>query len=269
MILLDDSDFKTKLSNSLKTNWIGKSIILFKELDSTQEYALSLPISKSIHGTTVIAKKQNMGKGRIGRTWISPEGGLWMSIILRPYFDVDNIIFIQFIGALAIVSALHEITKIDCKLKWPNDVLINGKKVCGILVDVNLENEIKNIVMGIGLNANIDSSSINNLLTDGITKATTLREEVGTDIDLLYLIKLILEKIEYYYDNLLAKKKTSEIIHRWKKKSNMFGKKVIVYYGNERIMGEVVDLDQSGALLIRLSDKSIKKIFYYSNVTFQ
>ncbi len=269
MILLDDSDFKTKLSNSLETNRIGKSIMLFKELDSTQEYALSLPISKSIHGTIVMAIKQIMGKGRIGRTWISPEGGLWMSIIFRPDFDVDNIIFIQFIGALAVVNALKEITKIDCKLKWPNDVLINEKKVCGILVDVNLENEIKNIVMGIGLNANIDSSSINNLLIGSSTKATTLRQEVGTDIDLVYLIKSILEKIEYYYDNLLAKNKTSEIIHRWKEKSNMFGKKVVVYYGNERIMGEVTDIDQSGALLIRLNDRSIKKIFYYSNVTFQ
>ncbi len=269
MILLDDSDFKTKLSNSLKTNRMGKSIIFFKELDSTQEYALSLPISKSIHGTIVMAIKQIMGKGRIGRTWISPEGGLWMSIILRPDFDVANIIFIQFIGALAVVNALKEITKIDCKLKWPNDVLINGKKVCGILVDVNLENEIKNIVMGIGLNANIDSSSINNLLINSSTKATTLREEVGTDIDLVYLIKSILEKIEYYYDNLLAKNKTSEIILRWKEKSNMFGKKVVVSYGNARIMGEVTDIDQSGALLIRLNDRSIKKIFYYSNVTFQ
>jgi BirA family biotin operon repressor/biotin-[acetyl-CoA-carboxylase] ligase len=269
MILLDEPNFKTRLSKLLRTSRIGKSIFLFNELDSTQDYAMTLPNSESLHGTIVIAKKQNMGKGRIGRTWISPEGGLWMSIIFRPNFSVDNIIFIQFIGALAIANAIREITKIDCKLKWPNDVLINEKKVCGILVDVNLENENKKIVMGIGLNANIDSSSINNFLNDANIKATTLKDECGNDIDLLFLIKSILEKLEHYYDALLSRGKTSEIIDSWKEKSDMFGKKAIVYDRNEKFMGHVIDIDQNGALVMKLTDGSVKNIIYYSNVSIQ
>ncbi len=269
MILLDEPNFKTRLSKLLRTSRIGKSIFLFNELDSTQDYAMTLPNSESLHGTIVIAKNQNMGKGRIGRTWISPEGGLWMSIIFRPNFSVDNIIFLQFIGALAVVNAIHEITKIDCKLKWPNDVLINEKKVCGILVDVNLENENKKIVMGIGLNANIDSSSINNFLNNGNLKATTLKEECGNDIDLLFLIKSILEKLEHYYDALLSRGKTLEIIDSWKEKSEMFGKKTIVYDGNEKFMGHVIDIAQNGALVMKLTDGSVKDIIYYSDVSIQ
>jgi BirA family transcriptional regulator, biotin operon repressor / biotin---[acetyl-CoA-carboxylase] ligase len=263
-----DSIYKTRLSKLVRTKRLGKSIYVFDQLDSTQDYADSLPYNESLHGTIVIAKKQNLGKGRMGRTWISPDGGLWMSIIFMPDFSVDNIIFTQFIGALAVADAIHENTKINCRLKWPNDVLVNAKKVCGILVDVDIENENKKIIMGIGLNANIESSSINNYLTNDNLKATTLKEEYGNDIDLIFLTKSILERMEYYYENFLSNGRTLEIIERWKEKSDIFGKKAIVYDGTQKIMGEVIDIDQNGALIIKLSDTSIKKINYYSNVLF-
>ncbi|HEX2305560.1 MAG TPA: biotin--[acetyl-CoA-carboxylase] ligase [Nitrososphaeraceae archaeon] len=263
-----DSIYKTRLSKLVRTKRLGKSIYVFDQLDSTQDYADSLPYNESLHGTIVIAKKQNLGKGRMGRTWISPDGGLWMSIIFMPDFSVDNIIFTQFIGALAVADAIHENTKINCRLKWPNDVLVNAKKVCGILVDVDIENENKKIIMGIGLNANIESSSINNYLTNDNLKATTLKEEYGNDIDLIFLTKSILERMEYYYENFLSNGRTLEIIERWKEKSDIFGKKAIVYDGTQKVMGEVIDIDQNGALIIKLSDTSIKKINYYSNVLF-
>lgn len=263
-----DSIYKTRLSKLVRTKRLGKSIYVFDQLDSTQDYADSLPYNESLHGTIVIAKKQNLGKGRMGRTWISPDGGLWMSIIFMPDFSVDNIIFTQFIGALAVADAIHENTKINCRLKWPNDVLVNAKKVCGILVDVDIENENKKIIMGIGLNANIESSSINNYLTNDNLKATTLKEEYGNDIDLIFLTKSILERMEYYYENFLSNGRTLEIIERWKEKSDIFGKKAIVYDGTQKIMGEAIDIDQNGALIIKLSDTSIKKINYYSNVLF-
>lgn len=263
-----ESIFKTKLAKLLRTNRFGKSIYVFNELDSTQEYANALPINESVHGTIVIARKQNVGKGRIGRTWISPEGGLWMSIVIRPDFSVDHIIFTQFIAALAVADAIQQATNIRSRLKWPNDVLINEKKVCGILVDVNLEGKDKKIVMGIGLNANIESSLINNYLTDDTTKATTLKEEYGNDIDLVYLTKSIVDRIEYYY-NFLSSGKALEIIELWKQNSDMFGRRAIVYDGIEKIIGEVVDIDQDGSLIMKLGDGSTKKITYYGNVTFR
>ena len=263
-----ESIFKTKLAKLLRTNRFGKSIYVFNELDSTQDYANALPITESVHGTLVIARKQNVGKGRIGRSWISPEGGLWMSIVIRPEFSVDNIIFIQFIASLAVADAIQQATNIRSRLKWPNDVLINGKKVCGILVDVNLEGKDKKIVMGLGLNANIESTLINNYLTADTTKATTIKEEYGNDIDLVNITKSIVDRIEYYY-NFLSSGKALEIIELWKQNSDMFGRRAIVYDGIEKIMGEVVDIDQDGSLLMKLGDGSIKKITYYGNVTFR
>lgn len=106
MTNLSETNFKIRLSKLLHTRKLGKSIQVFNELDSTQNYANTLPNNESVHGTIVIARKQNKGKGRIGRTWISPEGGLWMSVILIPCFSPDNIIFTQFIGALAVADAL-------------------------------------------------------------------------------------------------------------------------------------------------------------------
>ncbi len=264
----NESDFKTELEKLLKTNRLGKSIHAFDEQDSTQDYANSLPNIESMHGTLVIARKQRRGKGRMGRTWISPEGGLWMSIIFRPKFNVNNIIFTQFMGALAIAEAIMEITNIRCALKWPNDVMINEKKVCGILVDVNLESKDKVIVMGVGLNANIETSSVNDNLTDNSIKATSLKKEYGTDIDLVHLTKAIIDRVEYYYYELLSTGKTLEIMDLWKKNSDIIGKKGIVYDGNEKVVGKVIDIDNDGSLLMKLEDSSIKRVTFYTNVSF-
>jgi BirA family biotin operon repressor/biotin-[acetyl-CoA-carboxylase] ligase len=262
-------DFKTELGKLLKTNRLGKSIHAFDEQDSTQDYANTLPNIESVHGTIVIARKQKRGKGRMGRSWISPEGGLWMSIIFRPEFSVNNIIFAQFMGALAIAEAIMEITNIRCTLKWPNDVLINEKKVCGILVDVNLESKDKVIVMGVGLNVNIETSSVNDNLTDNSIKATSLKKEYGNDINLVYLTKAIIDRIEYYYYNLLSTGKTLEIIDLWKNNSDIIGKRGVVYDGNEKVVGKVIDIDIDGSLLMKLDDSSIKRVTYYTNVSFR
>jgi BirA family biotin operon repressor/biotin-[acetyl-CoA-carboxylase] ligase len=265
----NEPDFKTELEKLLKTNRLGKSIHAFDELDSTQDYANDLPNIESVHGTIVIASRQKMGKGRIGKSWISPKGGLWMSIIFRPEFSVNNIIFTQFIGALAIAEAIMEVTKIRCTLKWPNDVLINEKKVCGILVDVNLQSKYKAIVIGIGLNANIEASLVNDYLTDNSIKATSLNKECGYDVDLVHLTKAIIDRIEHYYYDVLSTGRTLEIVDLWKKNSDIIGKKAIVSHDNETIMGQVIDVDKDGSLLIQLDDSSIKRVTYYSNVNFR
>ena len=263
----DDSVFKGRLTTLLSASKLVKSIYYFESIDSTQDYANSLPHDKSIHGTLIIARSQTMGKGRIGRPWISPRGGLWMSIALIPDFSIDNLLFTQFIGALAVAEAIKETTKIKCRIKWPNDVLINGKKVCGILVDVNLESEKKKIIMGIGLNANVEISLINNSINVN-SKATSLKAEYGNDIDLAYITNSVVRKFEYYYDNLLRTGKTMEILDRWKQESDIFGKRAIVYDGTQKFSGEVIDLDNNGSLIMRLDDSSIKIIIYYSNVSF-
>ena len=259
----------TELGVLLEANRLGKAIHVFDELDSTQDYAHSLPNKESVHGTIVIAKKQKMGKGRIGRRWISPEGGLWMSIIFRPEFSVNNVIFTQFMGAVAIAEAIMEVTKIRCILKWPNDVLIDEKKVCGILVDVNLQGNNKVIVMGIGLNANNVTSLANDDLTENSIKATSLSKEYGNEVDLVHLTKAVLDRLEHYYYELLCTGKTLEIVDLWKKNSDIIGKKAKVYDGKVTVAGQVIDIDNDGSLLMKLDDGYIKRITYYSNVTFR
>lgn len=266
---ISEPDIKTELRKLLRTNRLGQSIYVFDELDSTQDFANELPIVESVHGTIVIAKKQKMGKGRMGKSWISPEGGLWMSIIFRPEFNMNSIVFTQFIGALAIAEAIKEVANIRCSLKWPNDVLINEKKVCGILVDVNLESNNKVIVMGIGLNANIEPSLVNNKLTQDFINATSLNKECGHEIDLVQLTKSIIDRIEYYYYDLLTTGKLMEIINLWKKNSDIIGKRATIYDGNEKFVGQVIDIDKDGALLMKLGDSSVKRVTYYSNVTFR
>ena len=266
---ISEPDIKTELRKLLRTNRLGQSIYVFDELDSTQDFANALPIVESVHGTIVIAKKQKMGKGRMGKSWISPEGGLWMSIIFRPEFNMNSIIFTQFIGAIAIAEAIKEVANIRCSLKWPNDVLINEKKVCGILVDVNLESNNKVIVMGIGLNANIEPSLVNNKLTQDFINATSLNKECGHEIDLVQLTKSIIDRIEYYYYDLLTTGKLMEIINLWKKNSDIIGKRATIYDGNEKFVGQIIDIDKDGALLMKLGDSSVKRVTYYSNVTFR
>ena len=269
MTRANEPDFKAELQKLLRTNRLGTSIYVFDELDSTQDFANALPIVESVHGTIVIAKKQKMGKGRIGKSWISPEGGLWMSIIFRPEFNMNSIIFTQFIGAIAIAEAIKEVANIRCSLKWPNDVLINEKKVCGILVDVNLESNNKVIVMGIGLNTNIEPSLVNNKLTQDFINATSLNKECGHEIDLVQLTKSIIDRIEYYYYDLLTTGKLMEIINLWKKNSDIIGKRATIYDGNEKFVGQIIDIDKDGALLMKLGDSSVKRVTYYSNVTFR
>lgn len=269
MIRSNESDFKAELDVLLKTNRLGKIVHVFDELDSTQDYVNKLPVKESVNGTIVIAKRQKMGIGRIGRSWVSPKGGLWMSIIFRPGFSVNNVIFTQFMGAVAVAEAIMDVTKIRCTLKWPNDVLIDGKKVCGILVDVNLQGNNKVIVMGIGLNANIEASSVNENLTDNSIRATSLRKEFGNEVDLVRLTKAIVDRLEYYYYELLSTGKTLEILDLWKKNSDTVGKQATVFDGNETVAGQVIDIEQDGSLLMKLSDGSIKSVTYYSNVNFR
>lgn len=121
--------------------------------------------------------------------------------------------------------------------------------------------------MGIGLNANVESTFINNSINCDF-KATSLKEEYGNDIDLVDITDSIINKIEYYYYNLLRTGKSTEILDRWKQQSDMFGRRAVVYDGTQKFSGKVIDLDNNGSLIMRLDDSSIKKIIYFNNVSF-
>jgi len=142
-----------EITENLKTKFIGKRAYYFDSIDSTQDFALKIASQDNENGTVIISKKQTGGKGRMKRKWFSPVGGIWMSVIIHPDFDISNITLVPIATSLALCMAIEKTIKIRPKLKWPNDITIKGKKVAGILVDTSIEsNKIESLILGVGIN---------------------------------------------------------------------------------------------------------------------
>ncbi|MGB7679168.1 MAG: biotin--[acetyl-CoA-carboxylase] ligase, partial [Nitrososphaeraceae archaeon] len=153
-----------KLQKCLKTTHIGKRVMWFKNLSSTQEFAKCFISNNGIshaNGYVIISDSQQKGSGRFGNRWVSPKGGIWLSMILSSTLHPSRIILFSYCASVAVSEAIDRCTGIQSKLKWPNDILIEGKKVSGILVDASLDSEsIEHIVIGIGVNANVKVTQI-------------------------------------------------------------------------------------------------------------
>jgi BirA family biotin operon repressor/biotin-[acetyl-CoA-carboxylase] ligase len=260
-----DTDSVKQLETSLKGKEIGHKIYFLDKINSTQNYShyLLKNCGPSLHGVVVIAKKQSAGRGRMGRKWVSPLGGLWMSIILQSWLTPRRIPIIQFISALAVADSISTLTGLECTNKWPNDLLVRGKKICGIIVDVDFEgNNANQAIIGIGLNANFSADNIDDLENQiRVSRVTTLRDELGYDIDLNNLTKLILERLEYYY-SLLKEDKIKVIVDIWKKRSDLFGRVVTVEDGKDIFHGLAMGVDDNGVLEIKLSDGSVREVLF-------
>ncbi|MFB5627944.1 MAG: biotin--[acetyl-CoA-carboxylase] ligase, partial [Nitrosarchaeum sp.] len=156
-----------EITHGLKTKIFGKIVYYFESVDSTQNQALRISLDKKNNGAVIIAEKQTSGKGRLGRKWISPKGGIWLSIILHPKFDISVITLFPLASALALSNAIEKTLKIKSELKWPNDITINGKKIAGMLVDASLEsNKIESMILGVGINFDVDIKQIEKILKD-------------------------------------------------------------------------------------------------------
>lgn len=150
-----------EVTSELKTKTIGKRAYYFDSIDSTQNFAMEIASNSKENGTVVISQKQTRGKGRLGRKWLSPLGGIWLSIVFHPKFDISRSTLFPIAAAVALSNAIEKIFDKKTELKWPNDVTIKGKKVAGMLIDVSIEsNKIKNLVLGVGINFKVNSSQI-------------------------------------------------------------------------------------------------------------
>lgn len=240
-----------ELARVLRTSIVGKNIVFHETTNSTQNLALLIANKPDSNGTTVIAEEQNGGRGRQKRKWLSPKGGVWLSVILKPSIPTSKITLLSFAAALATCDAIKAIG-LDARLKWPNDVMISGRKVAGILLDISAESDQVNYaVIGIGINANLDSAAISTRL-DG-AKITSISDELGRNVSRLNLTKLLLENLEHYYFE-LEQLDTSAIIQKWKARSDMLGRKVTVTQYNKTIQGIAADVNDDGSLLIKTKD---------------
>jgi BirA family transcriptional regulator, biotin operon repressor / biotin---[acetyl-CoA-carboxylase] ligase len=241
--------------STLRTSFIGRRIYLYQTVESTQTIALSLAEQETdnLHGTVIVSEHQTKGRGRMGRSWISPPGGIWLSIILKPKIKNSQITVLPLLSALSVCDVIKKMTKLNARLKWPNDVVIDGRKVSGILLDLSTTaDKIDFVVIGIGVNVNIDIKKINSdiVKSAGFYDITSLQNELhGKEIEKFDFIRLLLENIERYVFQ-LENEGAREIIKKSKKISDTLGREVIVKRSNEILQGVAVDMDENDGFLI-------------------
>ena len=246
-----DALFPWEITSNLKTKMIGQKAYYFDSVDSTQNQALKISCDPTNNGAIIVAAKQTEGKGRSGRKWISPKGGIWFSIILQPKFDITITTLFPIASALALSKALEKTFKITPELKWPNDITVKGKKLAGILVDVSLEsNRIENLVLGVGINYDVDVKQIEKILkgTPNFYGVASLGEQKNK-VKPINLIQTFLVELEKIYE-LLNTKQTKKIITEWTKRSSTIGKNVEINTREGRIKGKAIKIDEDGALVL-------------------
>jgi BirA family biotin operon repressor/biotin-[acetyl-CoA-carboxylase] ligase len=245
-----------KKIQSTQNKKIMSQSYFFDSLDSTNKMAQILAKEGETEGTLVVSRVQKEGLGRLNRSWISPDGGLWFSLIFRPKFEPSYAPKITLMAGLAVAKVLAETLGLDAKIKWPNDILIEGKKACGILTEMRTSVvEINYIILGIGLNANFD---VKELPRDFSNNSTTLKQELGKAVDLTELLLNILDELEQNY-KLLQSRESSKILDLWRRYSDTLGKNVRITTNQDSFEGMAVDVDETGALLIKNKNNEIKK----------
>ncbi|MBH5317923.1 biotin--[acetyl-CoA-carboxylase] ligase [Paenibacillus sp. GSMTC-2017] len=248
-----------QLRDRLTTVRFGKQLVCFEEVKSTQDLARTLAEEGAPEGTLVIAEKQTGGRGRMGRGWVSPQGkGIWMSMIMRPEVPIHCAPQLTLLTAVALCRSLKRITSLPIGIKWPNDLLVNGKKISGILLESAAEDErLKYIIAGIGISVNLTESDYPEEL---LSKATSLRIAGGHSFDRTVIINEFLKEWEQLYD-LFQQEGFSSILSLWESLSVSIGKTVMLNTPQGELIGVPVGLEESGAIRVRREDGSEVAIF--------
>ncbi|MGF7049909.1 BirA family biotin operon repressor/biotin-[acetyl-CoA-carboxylase] ligase [Paenibacillus sp. DS2015] len=255
MIKKPDQLDTATLIHHLNTKVMGSRIKIMKSTVSTQNEARALAETGASEGTLVVAEEQTGGKGRIGRKWFSPFGkGIWMSLILRPQQPLQYTPQLTLLTGVAVCRAIRKLTRLDVGIKWPNDLLLNDRKVCGILLESAAEDEVvRYCIAGIGISANLDCEDFPDDLQ---SIATSLKIESGVAVDRTVLIATIMEELELLYE-LYCLKGFQPIASLWEASSVTLHHQVAVNTLQGRLEGIARGLDPSGALLIETSNGEI------------
>ncbi|MGL4797349.1 MAG: biotin--[acetyl-CoA-carboxylase] ligase, partial [Paraclostridium sp.] len=242
------------ISHLLNTDFIGRKIIHFDTIDSTNTYAKSVGY-ESENGTVIISEEQTNGRGRVGRLWHSKKHeGIWMSIILKPKMSPMEAPFITLIAGASVVNSLNKLG-IDSYIKWPNDLIINGRKVCGILTELSAEIDMVNyIVVGIGIN--VKSMEFD----DEISKVATSIYKEGYEVTRVDIVKNILEEFEKLYKEYTYSGKKDNVLTVCRDKSAIIGKYVYAIKGNKKDYVECIDINEEGNLVVKYENGSIQEI---------
>ena len=246
------------LEAGLDTLRVGSRLVCLKETESTNAVAFRLAEEGAPEGTVVFADAQSAGKGRLGRVWLSPPGvNLYCSVVLRPPISPVAACQLTFLSVVAVARAIERCTKLLPQIKWPNDILVSGKKVAGLLNEMNAETEKVNfVVLGIGVNLNMRLSQ----LGEGVRHpATSLLEEGGAEVDRVAFARTLLAELDQLYDRFLLEGE-GPVRAEWLERSAIRGRQVRVNCGAREFSGAVEGVDSFGALLVRLPDGALETV---------
>ena len=250
LLSVPDILIPAEIAAGLDSRRIGSEIICYTETDSTNTVAFRLAEEGAAEGTVVIADAQRHGKGRLGRGWESPPGvNLYCSILLRPPIVPSAAFQLTFLSAVAVARAIDRAANLQPQIKWPNDILINGRKVAGLLNEMSAETEkVHFVVLGIGVNLNMRREQYP---ADLRHPATSLLLESGEKVNRTAFVRELLAALDTLYDSYL-RMGYGPIREEWLARSRMLGRTVSVAMHDRAVIGEVCGIDENGALLLRL-----------------
>lgn len=257
LVKVPDKLLPDEIERGLKTSVIGKKILVYEKCSSTSDVAEEIARSGGKEGTVIFAEHQTNGRGRLGRQWISYKGkDILCSVILRPYMTPQNSSLITIIAAASVCEVLREFG-ILAGIKWPNDIVVKGRKIGGILTEINTEmDRINYVILGIGLNVN---SSLKNLSSKVVKTATSMIHETENKVDRIETVRKLLKFMDHKYEE-LKRGKYSEIMRECIDFSETLGRVVKIRSGKKVYAGYAQDFDDSGALNLRKDDGAVEKV---------
>jgi BirA family biotin operon repressor/biotin-[acetyl-CoA-carboxylase] ligase len=245
-----------EIRRRLGTRVFGREIVYYGEVASTNDIAKDLAYKGAPEGTLVVSETQTMGRGRMGRSWFSPKGGLWFSLILRPHLSPGMVPLLALMLGVGVAKALGRVG-LGCSLKWPNDVLVDGKKVCGILTELDAEMDVVNhVIAGVGINVNND---VEDFPPEFRHLATTVKRELGGGVSRVELLGHVLHELEEAYFN-LVEMGGSVILSEWRRLSSTLGRRVKVVTHGRVLEGLALDVADNGALMLKLESGRIEEV---------
>jgi BirA family biotin operon repressor/biotin-[acetyl-CoA-carboxylase] ligase len=253
--LLHADDLSARLG---KTRVIGREIHVFQETTSTNDVAARLARGGAAEGAVVFAESQTKGRGRLGRTWISPAGkGLWFTVLLRPNIPPQEATQLTVAAATAISRAIAQQTGLTPEIKWPNDILIRGRKLAGILTEMRAElDRVQEVLLGIGMDVNLEADDFYQALRPTVT---SLRIETGQKVNRAELAVAVLRELDRDYQ-MVTEGQFDRLAEQWQQRCTTLGRQVVIRMGDRVIRGRAESLDDDGALLVRGTHGHLERI---------
>ncbi len=249
---------KSKIKRGLSTGLIGSEIHLFEDVISTNEVAKGFASEGKKEGTVIISESQSKGKGRAGRSWLSPKGvGIYLSVILKPNIPSADVSQLTLVAGVAAAQAIEDVSRLLVSIKWPNDLMIGKKKLGGILLETGSTGSTLNyVIIGIGINVNTDISSFTQEVR---STATSIKDEKGVSLKRIRLIRRLLERLDDWYEIYISGG-IGDVIEAWSDLSNTLNHHIVVTSSDRITKGVAVGISHNGALLVKQADGCVEEV---------